>query len=95
MREEGFFPTLPAQAASELHAIEAAPERPLHAPGILDLRHLLWSSIDNRESRDLDQVEVAERLANGNILLRAGLQVYIVVAHTTAADRAKARGALQ
>ncbi|MCW3098352.1 MAG: rnb [Chthonomonadaceae bacterium] len=88
MQEEGFVPTLPAQAASELHAIEAAPERPLHGSGIRDLRGLLWSSIDNRESRDLDQVEVAERLPNGNILLRVGIaDVDAYVPRGTALDR--------
>ena len=41
--------------------------------GVRDLRALLWSSIDNRESRDLDQVEVSERLGNGSIRVRIGV----------------------
>lgn len=40
---------------------------------IQDLRDLLWSSIDNRESQDLDQVEYAEYLADGKIRLIIGI----------------------
>jgi exoribonuclease R len=42
-------------------------------PGCHDLRKLLWSSVDNRESRDLDQIEVGERLADGSIRIRIGV----------------------
>ena len=38
-----------------------------------DLRKLLWSSIDNDTSRDLDQVEVAQRLPNGDIKVMVGV----------------------
>jgi VacB/RNase II family 3'-5' exoribonuclease len=37
------------------------------ASGIRDLRGLLWASIDNDSSRDLDQLSVAEAMAGGNV----------------------------
>ena len=41
--------------------------------GAKDLRDLLWSSIDNRTSRDLDQVEWVEQLENGDIRVLVGI----------------------
>ena len=59
MLEAGFLPELPPAAQREAAALRpASPE----GPGVRDLRSLLWSSIDNDDSRDLDQIEVAERL---------------------------------
>ena len=67
MIDEGFEPDLPPQAQRELHQLPTPPTP------TLDLRKLLWSSIDNLESRDLDQVEVAERLPDNSIRVLVGI----------------------
>jgi exoribonuclease-2 len=70
MRDEGFEPEFPPGVEMQLRETGTAA-----APGanVVDLRDLLWSSIDNPESRDLDQIEVADRLPNGAIRLRIGI----------------------
>jgi exoribonuclease-2 len=72
MIEHGFQPDFPAGVAAELSAIQAHPEAPA-APGAQDLRNLLWSSIDNDTSKDLDQIEWAEQLADGRIRVLVGV----------------------
>jgi VacB/RNase II family 3'-5' exoribonuclease len=42
-----------------------------------DLTHLNWSSIDNEESRDLDQLEYAEKKGNDNIRLMVAISSVI------------------
>jgi VacB/RNase II family 3'-5' exoribonuclease len=63
MQENGFTPGFPPPVVQQLADLKAHP--PPVAPGLQDLRNLLWSSIDNDTSRDLDQIEVAERLPSG------------------------------
>jgi len=65
MIENGFEPEFSPQVQQELEKLKAHPPKVESSPNIRDLRNLLWSSIDNDTSRDLDQAEVAERLPNG------------------------------
>ena len=86
MLEHGFQPDFPAAATTELGAIQAHPELP-DAPGAQDLRNLLWSSIDNDTSKDLDQIEWAEQLPDGRIRVLVGVaDVDIRVKRGTALD---------
>jgi VacB/RNase II family 3'-5' exoribonuclease len=65
LAENGFEPEMP----------EGIMRSVPHDPDVdaVDLRHLEWSSIDNEESRDLDQIEHAEALDDGTIRLRVGI----------------------
>ncbi len=72
MIEHGFQPDFPAGTQTELTAIEAQPALPAIA-GLTDLRNLLWSSIDNDTSKDLDQIEWAEQLPDGRIRVLIGV----------------------
>src|ERR1700729_2794940 len=69
MHEAGFKPEFGPGVAEQVNEIrvelraEFAKETP--GFGVPDLRELAWSSIDNDTSRDLDQIEVAERVADG------------------------------
>jgi exoribonuclease-2 len=73
MLQNGFEPDFPPEIPQQLAELKAHP--PQVAPGadVRDLRHLLWSSIDNDTSRDLDQVEVAERLPDGRTKVLVGI----------------------
>ncbi len=73
MIENGFEPDFPPAVQQQLAQLKAAP--PTGAPGkdVRDLRNLLWSSIDNDTSRDLDQIEVAEKLPDGTTKVLVGI----------------------
>ena len=70
MVERGFHPDFPADVSAQANALSDNP--PAAADGVRDLRGLLWSSIDNDTSRDLDQIEVAEAAGDG-IRIRVGI----------------------
>jgi len=72
MIEHGFRPDFPAGTDTELAKIKAEAESPV-AEDVQDLRGLLWSSIDNDTSKDLDQIEWAEQLPDGRIRVLIGV----------------------
>jgi VacB/RNase II family 3'-5' exoribonuclease len=85
MLERGLRPDFLPQALAELEGI--------HGPAIQtdaatrDLRHLRWSSIDNDDSRDLDQLTVAEALPTGVVkILVAIADVTTLVKQSSAID---------
>ena len=74
MLRAGLDPDFPAGVEDELRTDERAGEQAARpGPSVGDARGILWSSIDNRESRDLDQVEYAERLASGGYRVLVGI----------------------
>ena len=65
MSDRGLLPDFSAQVNQELAAIQGP--APVSGGSIRDLRALLWCSIDNDDSRDLDQLTVCEELAGGAV----------------------------
>jgi exoribonuclease-2 len=85
MTARGLFPEFSPAAVVELDAIRASAVATDAATR--DLRHLLWCSIDNDDSRDLDQISVAEVLPQGATrLLVAIADVSSVVRSGSAID---------
>ena len=76
MIEHGFRPDFSPRIAAELDRIRGAAEE--SGAGIRDLTSLLWCSIDNDESLDLDQLTVAEALPGGAV------KAYVAVADVDA-----------
>lgn len=62
-----------AEVNEEVAEINKKPNPEQSKLQVQDLTKLLWSSIDNRDTRDLDQVEYAEQLQDGTYKLRIGI----------------------
>ena len=81
----GTVPDFSAEALSELGRIQ--PSATTEGGQVRDLRDLLWASIDNDDSRDLDQLTVAEAMPGDKIkLLVAVADVDSVVTKGSAID---------
>ena len=63
MLERGLLPDFSAEVLAEVASVQ--PQRIAAGGGVRDLRALLWASIDNDDSRDLDQLTVAQELPGG------------------------------
>lgn len=84
MIHEGFDPDFPASVKAELTRLDTAK---IPEGGTRDLRTLLWSSIDNSDSRDLDQVEYAEQVGEDIKVLVGIAEVDSYVAKGSAIDQ--------
>ena len=71
--QHGFKPDFPPEVQQQLTDLRAHPPAIAPEGSVRDLRSQLWSSIDNDTSRDLDQIEVAERLQNGDAKVLVGI----------------------
>ena len=88
MLQYGLQPDFPPGALAELHAIGDPPHVGGDADaGVRDLRELLWSSIDNDDSKDLDQLTVAQPGRGGVKLLVAIADVDALVKDGSAIDQ--------
>ena len=73
MAANGFHPEFSDEVRAQVAKLKASAAQSNPDATVKDLRDLLWSSIDNDTSRDLDQIEVAERLPNGAIRILIGI----------------------
>jgi VacB/RNase II family 3'-5' exoribonuclease len=72
MERYGFDPRFPEAVIREVSAIDEA-EILARQEQVSDLRELLWSSIDNEDSQDLDQIEYCERGPDGEIRVKIAI----------------------
>ena len=72
MIERGLLPDYSPAVLAELDGIHATPT--VVEDSVRDLRHLLWCSIDNDDSRDLDQLTAAESMPAG------AANIYVAIA---------------
>jgi exoribonuclease-2 len=83
----GLLPDFSAECTSELAQI-LAPANADSALHVCDLRNLLWASIDNDDSEDLDQLTVAEPFSEGMTRIRVAVaDVDALVKKDSAIDR--------
>jgi len=73
VRARGFHPDFAPEVERQIIALHAHPPEIAAGTNARDMRDLLWSSIDNDTSRDLDQIEMAQQLPNGDAKVFVGI----------------------
>jgi len=87
MLEHGMVPGFSKEVLAELVKIKE-PVTEFKEAGLVDMRSVLWCSLDNDDSRDLDQLAAAEALGNGKVkILIAIADVDAVVKKDSAIDQ--------
>ena len=72
MERYGFTPRFPRQVIHDTNHL--SPEHHIKIKkGVKDLRGLLWSSIDNADSEDLDQIEFVKEGEHGEIHVKVAI----------------------
>ena len=86
MKERGLLPAFNANDMQELAEIQGSAGMPDKT--VRDMRRRIWCSIDNDNSRDLDQLTYAEALPDGNVKIYVALaDVDALVKPNTALDK--------
>ncbi len=87
MQRYGFSPRFPKSVLRETDR-KTPPDISRSMRGVTNLTHLLWSSIDNADSEDLDQIEYCEKGPNGEIHVKVAIaDVDLYVPRGTVTDR--------
>jgi exoribonuclease-2 len=89
MLSRGLLPDFSAAALAELGRI-VVPTAAANGQ-LRDLRHLLWASIDNDDSRDLDQLTVADALSGDKVKVLVAVADVDAVVHSGSAIDEHAR----
>src|SRR5512134_3281978 len=89
MIERGLLPDFSSEVLAELERLRELVDKPTSdSPHVHDMRNLLWVSIDNDDSLDLDQLTVAEALPGGQVRIMVAIaDVDSLVRKGTALDK--------
>lgn len=90
MRERGLQPEFGRATLDQLKTIDAPSDE--QGPGIADMTALRWCSIDNDDSRDLDQLTASQVLPSGDVRILVSVADVdaLVKAHTPIDQHAEA-----